>query len=47
MKDEGGKNLHDFEKRFEAEDKGIVKAGDKRFRWKQVLGDNKGSDKDN
>lgn len=32
-----GHTVHDFEKRFEAEDKGIVKAGDKKFRWKQVL----------
>lgn len=29
--------VHDYEKRFEAEDKGIVKADDKKFRWKQVL----------
>ncbi len=32
-----GHTVHDYEKRFEAEDKGIVKAGDRRFRWKQVL----------
>ena len=36
-----GHTVHDFEKRFEAEDKGIVKAGDKKFRWKQVLQDEK------
>lgn len=34
-----GHTVHDFDKRFEAEDKGIVKPGDKKFRWKQVLED--------
>lgn len=34
-----GHTVHDFDKRFEAEDKGIIKAGDKKFRWKQVLPD--------
>lgn len=32
-----GHTVHDYEKRFQAEDKGIIKPGDKRFRWKQVL----------
>lgn len=36
-----GHTIHDFEKRFEAEDKGIIKAGDKKFRWKQVFQDEK------
>lgn len=32
-----GHTVHDFDKRFQAEDDGLIKAGDKRFRWKQVL----------
>lgn len=32
-----GHTVHDFEKRFQAEDDGIIRAGDKRFRWKQIL----------
>ena len=32
-----GHTVHDFEKRFAAEDKGLIKAGDTKFRWKQVL----------
>lgn len=32
-----GHTVHDFEKRFMAEDNGLIKAGDKGFRWKQVL----------
>lgn len=35
-----GRTVHDFEKRFAAEDQGTIKAGDKKFRWKTVL-DNK------
>lgn len=27
----------DYEKRFKAEDEGLIKTGDKKFRWKQVL----------
>ena len=33
----GGRTVHDFDKRFQMEDDGILKAGDTRFRWKQVL----------
>lgn len=32
-----GHTVHDFEKRFAAEDKGLIRAGDTKFRWKQVL----------
>ena len=32
-----GHTVHDFEKRFAAEDKGLIVPGDSRFRWKQVL----------
>ena len=32
-----GHTVHDYDKRFAAEDKGLIKAGDKKFRWKQVL----------
>ncbi len=32
-----GHTVHDYEMRFKAEDNGIIKAGDKKFRWKQVL----------
>lgn len=32
-----GHTVHDFEKRFAAEDKGLITAGDTKFRWKQVL----------
>lgn len=34
-----GHTVHDYEKRFQAEDDGVVKAGDRKFRWKQVLED--------
>jgi hypothetical protein len=33
----GGRTVHDFEKRFAMEDKGLLVQGDKKFRWKQVL----------
>ena len=36
-----GHTVHDFEKRFAAEDRGEIKAGDRKFRWKQVLEDKK------
>lgn len=32
-----GHTVHDFEKRFAAEDSGLIVPGDSRFRWKQVL----------
>lgn len=32
-----GHTVHDFDKRFQAEDNGLIKAGDRRFRWKTVL----------
>lgn len=32
-----GHTVHDYDLRFEAEDKGIIKAGDKKFRWRSVL----------
>lgn len=32
-----GHTVHDYDLRFQAEDDGIIKAGDNRFRWKQVL----------
>lgn len=32
-----GRTVADFDKRFQMEDDGLIKAGDKRFRWKQVL----------
>lgn len=31
-----GHTVHDFEKRFYAEDSGFIKAGDRKFRWKQL-----------
>lgn len=34
-----GHTVHDFEKRFAAEDRGVITPGDRRFRWKQVLQD--------
>lgn len=34
-----GHTVHDFEKRFAAEDRGLIIPGDRRFRWKQVLQD--------
>lgn len=40
-----GHTVHDFDKRFQAEDNGIVKAGDRKFRWKQVLEDSEFDDK--
>lgn len=35
-----GHTVHDYEKRFKAEDDGFVKPGDRKFRWKQVLEEN-------
>lgn len=35
----GGITVHNFEKRFAMEDAGVIKAGDKKFKWKQVLED--------
>lgn len=32
-----GHTVHDFDKRFAAEDLGLIQPGDRRFRWKQVL----------
>lgn len=32
-----GRTVHDYDKRFQAEDDGLIKAGDRKFRWKQVL----------
>ena len=32
-----GHTVHDFDKRFAAEDMGLIQPGDRRFRWKQVL----------
>ena len=32
-----GHTVHDFEKRFKAEDDGLITAGDRKFRWNQVL----------
>ena len=32
-----GHTVHDFEKRFAAEDSGLIVPGDSRFRWKQIL----------
>ena len=32
-----GHTVHDFDKRFEMEDKGIIQAGDRKFRWSTVL----------
>lgn len=31
-----GKTVHDFDRRFEAEDKGLIVAGDRKFRWKKL-----------
>ena len=39
-----GHTVHDFEKRFQAEDDGKIKPGDKRFRWKQVLEEKENAD---
>lgn len=30
------RTVHDFDRRFEAEDRGLIVAGDKRFRWKKL-----------
>lgn len=32
-----GRTVADFDKRFQMEDDGLIKAGDKKFRWKQVF----------
>ena len=32
-----GHTVHDYERRFQAEDAGVIKAGDKKFRWKQII----------
>lgn len=32
-----GHTVHDYDKRFQAEDDGVIVAGDKRFRWKHIL----------
>lgn len=32
-----GHTVHDFDKRFTMEDNGILKIGDRRFKWKQVI----------
>ena len=31
-----GHTIHDFEQRFQLEDEGVLTAGDRKFRWKQV-----------
>lgn len=36
-----GHTVHDFEKRFDAEDKGDIIPGDRKFRWRSVLNDEK------
>jgi len=36
----GGRTVEHFEKRFLAEDAGLIVPRDKKFRWKQVLSDN-------
>ena len=35
-----GRTVHDYDKRFQAEDDGKIIAGDKKFRWKHLLDDN-------
>ncbi len=32
-----GRTVHDFDKRFQMEDDGLIKVGDSKFRWKQIL----------
>lgn len=32
-----GHTVHDFDRRFQAEDDGLIKAGDRKFRWKDIL----------
>lgn len=39
-----GRTVHDYEMRFRAEDSGRIKAGDRRFRWKQVIPDERKDD---
>lgn len=33
-----GRTVHDFDRRFAAEDKGLIVAGDRKFRWKKLEG---------
>lgn len=37
-----GYTIHDFDKRFALEDDGVLVPGDRRFRWKQVVGTERG-----
>ena len=39
-----GHTVHDFEKRFQAEDDGRINPGDKRFRWKYILEEKENQD---
>ena len=39
-----GHTVHDFEKRFQAEDEGRINPGDKRFKWKQILEEKENQD---
>ena len=31
-----GHTVHDFDRRFQLEDEGVLIAGDRKFRWKQI-----------